>query len=103
MIEVSKPSDRMQKQYRKYSEYAALIPTLKNFDWYEITAFQNKLLPSTHHLSSHCFSFSLQHFYFLVKFLTAASYWFMVCCDYFPRRMVYYSSEEVIKDLQDRI
>lgn len=46
MIQVSKPSDKLKKYYRKYQELASLIPTLRNFEWYETTAFQNKLLPS---------------------------------------------------------
>ncbi|EAS03088.2 PHD zinc finger protein (macronuclear) [Tetrahymena thermophila SB210] len=83
MIQVSKPSDKLKKQYRKYQELASLIPTLRYFEWYETTAFQNKLLP--------------------IKFLTAASFWFMVCAEYFPRKMAYQKEEDIIKDLRNRI
>lgn len=31
---------------KKYAELASLIPTLRDFDWFETSAFQNKLLPS---------------------------------------------------------
>ncbi|KAL4445656.1 hypothetical protein ABPG74_006207 [Tetrahymena malaccensis] len=83
MIQVSKPSDKLKKQYRKYQELASLIPTLRYFEWYETTAFQNKLLP--------------------IKFLTAASFWFMVCAEYFPRKMAYQKEEDIVKDLRNRI
>ncbi|KAL4493484.1 hypothetical protein ABPG72_007492 [Tetrahymena utriculariae] len=83
MIQLSKPSDKLKKQYRKYQELASLIPTLRYFEWYETTAFQNKLLP--------------------IKFLTAASFWFIVCAEYFPRKMAYQKEEDIIKDLRNRI